>query len=247
MTYQSCPDFPSCWTPEIEEIARKHALDAYPNECAGYIDWDGKYNRMFNHSKEKHQEVVLSDYDMMNTAQAQAFFHSHPDGIGCPSKSDMEYQMQLGIPFITMVTPRYDVFCHGETLGKAPLLGRSFRHGVHDCFALLRDWYLEKKGMFFPDIAREWEWWLHDDSLYLDNFQKWGFKQIRIEEATVPGDVVFFNFSFKKPMHAAIVDDDQLLMHHISGSLPVDHSRISTLVPRIRMMRLASMAVRHAP
>ena len=53
----------------------------------------------------------------------------------------MRYQQQLGIPFVVMCWPLYDVFWWGDKLPRAPLIGRGFRHGIHDCYSLIRDYY----------------------------------------------------------------------------------------------------------
>ena len=89
------------------------------------------------------KDIALDDDDLLRAAKAELFFHSHPDGVGCPSESDMRYQQQLAIPFVVMVWPLYDCFWWGDQLTPAPLLGRGFRHGVHDCYSLLRDYYVE--------------------------------------------------------------------------------------------------------
>ena len=57
---------------------------------------------------------MLSDDDLCASAGADLFFHSHPDGLGCPSETDMIYQQQLGIPFVVMCMPIYDFFCFGD-------------------------------------------------------------------------------------------------------------------------------------
>src|SRR5262245_38392368 len=96
------PALPDYWTPEVDAAATAHAQEAYPNEAAGMIDAAGIYHRLANIAETTAaDEIHLSDEDMLRVASdAVCFFHSHPDGIGCPSADDMIYQQQLGIPFV---------------------------------------------------------------------------------------------------------------------------------------------------
>jgi len=134
---------PVTWTQEVDEAARAHALEVYPAEAAGIVE-RGHYVRLENRSSDPKADVCLDDDDLLRVAGADVFFHSHPDGIGSPSAQDMIYQMQLGIPFVILVVPFIDLFAFGDQLPRAPLIGRGFRHGVHDCYSLIRDWYAEQ-------------------------------------------------------------------------------------------------------
>jgi cell wall-associated NlpC family hydrolase len=238
------PAFPAAWTREIAEAAYEHAATAFPAEAAGYVE-GGVYFPLDNQSSTPSDDVRISDTDLLRVAGADLFFHSHPNANGCPSETDMVYQQQLGIPFVVMTLPHYDIFAFGDMLKRAPLIGRGFRHGVHDCYALVRDWYLEKGITKLWDQPRGWEWWSNKQNLYVENFAAAGFDKIDRDAATRQGDLLLFNFNYGVPMHAALVIDGGLLMHHASGTKAVDPTRLSTLVPRQRMVRHASMALRH--
>lgn len=163
----------------------------------------------------------------------------------------MLYQQQLAIPFVVMVWPLYDVFWFGDQLTPAPLLGRGFRHGVHDCYSLLRDYYATVRKQPILDKPRDWNWW--DPrygkglDLYRGYFEEAGFVKIPASEATEPGDGLMMQFNCKVPMHGMVVWDREMLLHHPSGMRPVDPTRLSVLVPRSRFLRHASFALRHKP
>lgn len=241
------PTFPKEWTSEIADAAKAHTARVYPAEAVGVVE-GGQYVELVNRSTTPGEDVVLNDDDLIRVANAQVFFHSHPDGIGCPSEADMIYQNSLALPFVVMTWPIFDVFAWGDSLTTAPIVGRGFRHGVHDCYSLVRDWYRESLNITaLWNQPRGWEWWLHGQTLYNDNWQKAGFKKIAPNEATQRGDLLLFNFNYPTPMHAAIVHDRDLLLHHMSGARPVDPTRLSGLVPRSRFVRLATMALRFSP
>jgi cell wall-associated NlpC family hydrolase len=240
------PARPASWTNAMHEAAKQHTADAYPAEAVGIVE-HGAYVRLENRSDTPAADVALSDADLTRAAAAGVLFHSHPDGIGCPSESDMRYQQQLGIPFVVMCWPIYDVFWFGDMLAPAPILGRGFRHGVHDCFALVRDWFAAERGLTLPNPPRDWDWWgkKRGLDLYRDHLEAAGFQQIAVREATQPGDGLLMSFNYAVPMHGAVVVDRDLILHHPAGLKPVDPTRLSTTVPRSRFARHITLAVRH--
>jgi len=237
--------FPEIWTAEIAALAKEHAREMYPNEVSGIVTKDCKYERLDNKSKEPTEEVGVSDEDAIRISSAAVYFHSHPNGPACPSLSDMWLQMQLEIPFVIYCVDTNDLFCWGHGLHKPPLLGRAFRHGIFDCYSLVRDWFKEEKGVELIDRPREWDWWLHGENFYERHFSEAGFMKIPKEEATQIGDALLFKFNYRVIMHAAIVVEKDLLLHHISGQYPYDPTRLSATVPRTRWVRHALTGMRY--
>jgi proteasome lid subunit RPN8/RPN11 len=240
------PRFPAAWTEDVMRAARDHAAGCYPREAVGIVE-AGRFVALDNRSDAPQLEVALSDDDWLRAAEAEVFFHSHPNGPACPSEADMRYQMQLDIPFVVLTWPEGNLFCWGDTLEGAPLIGRGFRHGVHDCYSLVRDWYWLNRQIRLPDEPREWEWWTKGKAIYADGLAAAGFKPIPVAEATQEGDGLLFNFRHATPMHAALVMADGLLLHHSAGLRAYDPSRLSCLVPRSRWARHVSLAVRYQP
>jgi len=242
------PARPEAWTDAVHAAAQAHTAEAYPHEAAGIVV-GGQYYRLDNLSLTPGNDVALSDDDLVRVAAAELFFHSHPDGIGCPSESDMRYQQQLAMPFVVMVWPMFDLFWFGDQLAPAPLIGRGFRHGVHDCYSLLRDYYRTVRSDPIIDQPRDWNWWDPRRpggrlDLYRDHFERAGFRKIPVSEATEPGDGLMMSFNFAVPMHGMVVWDNDMLLHHPSGMRPVDPTRLSVLVPRSRFLRHAGFALR---
>src|SRR5262245_21191523 len=95
------PARPDAWTDAIQAEAKAHTAEAYPLEAVGIVEGDA-YVRLDNKSDTPRDDIALSDDDLVRVAEADVFFHSHPDGFAVPSESDMIYQMQLGIPFVIM-------------------------------------------------------------------------------------------------------------------------------------------------
>lgn len=216
-----------------------HAMESYPNECVGYVK-DGAYHRLENVSPEPAKSAVMSPDDLVRVLDLEpdAICHSHPDGPDCPSSADMVFQRQTGVPHAIVSTNGeacMPAFLYGDGVAKPPLLGRPFRHGVTDCFDLLRDFYKIVMGVDLEPCPRDWDWWSEKDAgegLYLDNYRKWGFEPMH--GPLEVGDVFLLRAGAKMPNHCGIYIGSHLMIHHLSGRFEVDASRLSVKEPMVR-------------
>ncbi len=174
-----------------------------------------------------------------------AFVHSHTNGKRGPSKKDMVCQQSWRIPFgivPLMNGGAYETTWWGDGVPTAPLLEREFIFGVHDCFALVRDWYQVEHGIKIPDVPREDNFWDdHPDgspgeSIFREHFLECGF--VLVDEIERPGDVLVGKFRSKVESHCGLYIGDNLLLHHPPHAL----SRTDILN---RWLKFASMVCRH--
>lgn len=209
---------------------------------------DGAYVPFENLARDPARHVALKPEDTARLVKGTLLVHSHPDGLQCPSKMDVETQILLGIPFVILpVSER-------GPLGKAfsfpqddvPLLGRPFRYGVLDCYTLCRDFYRRTLDLELDPFPSDWEWWSQKPPLnmYLDGYASQGFTDIQVAEATRPGDVLFMALRSKVPQHAAIVVDAQRILHHPAALNEFDPTRLSCLEVRSIWVRFAVQAAR---
>lgn len=218
-----------------------HAMEAYPNECLGYIK-DGEYVRLNNNSNDPDVSASLSMQDTKELLDLDidALCHSHPEGPDCPSALDMQTQMAMAIPFVIVSTTKEackkPFIWADKGMAKPPLVGRPFRHGVWDCYDLVRSYYLHVRGVFLEDAPRGWDWWSPaqqpGEGLYEQNFRKWGFEVVH--DGIEIGDVVLLKAGSKVVNHAGVYIGDHLLLHHLAGRLEADKSRVSTIEPIVR-------------
>lgn len=219
------------------EALRAHAIETYPNECLGYVDGAGFYNRLINVSSEPRRYAIADKRaiaDLLRDDAIRALCHSHPGGPDCPSELDAQSQMEMDLPFIIVsanATASAEPFCWGDSLiDQRPLIGRSFRHMTDDCYALIRAWWLSERGVLLPDFARNWEWWLSqtpgEKNLYERFFGSAGFFKIDKSEIR-PGDVWLAAVRSDVVNHAGIVLEDGLTLHHPSSGLAHDYARLS--------------------
>lgn len=237
----------------LSEI-KQHAIDSYPNECCGFITEDG-YVRVGNIHSNPRESFKISNKDyMLYGSKALAFIHSHPDWHPCPSEKDMRGQIDSGIPWGIVSTngkKASNITWFGDQIPTPELKGRGFIHGVTDCYSIIRDWYKIKRDVVLPEFPRSWEWWEGDADLYMDGFEKAGFKRVDSNiiaaEGPKEGDVFLAQVGngVRKINHGGVYTGNGLGLHHLTSTEAVDFSRISKEEPIIRWMKFIVLWVRY--
>jgi proteasome lid subunit RPN8/RPN11 len=223
--------------PDLLTAIRAHGEHEYPRESCGLVI-DGDYYGIKNgHPDPTHHffidPEIVATYRKYGTIQA--VIHSHPDplpddqrmhlSMAGPSRADMAAQIACGIPFGIVTVDRGnagDVYFWGDGLEPLELLGRPFRHGVTDCYSLVRDYYMTEHKITLPEVPRDDRWWDLGQSLYLDHFEAAGFTVLGGREALSqlrPGDGLLASIRSSVPNHAAIYVGDGLILHHLPKRL----------------------------
>lgn len=224
-------------TAELIAAINKHALAEFPKECCGLIA-GGLYFPCQNIADDPQKDFVIAPGAQVAVVQSgrviEAVVHSHPNGPLFPSEADMKGQLFTKLPWVLVATDGEKVSppeIWGDGLEIVPVLGRSFMHGVRDCYSLVRDVFrLGKEGMaaqgidwpfpsiILPDFARTDGWWGDtqkvNQSLYEDNFALAGFKRITREQARA-GDAMLIKMRAKTPNHSALLLADGTILHHL--------------------------------
>lgn len=215
----------------------KHALAEYPRECVGLIcvrDGVETYVPCRNVAAMPTENFSLSPEDYANAEDLggiDALVHSHPGRAARPTGADRSMCERAGIRQWVIVSLGMqadgsigiDDWCEfGPTGFVAPLIGRQFVHGVHDCYDLIRSYYQLERGVTLPDFERPDNWW-HDgvSNLYLDNFGKAGFADMGQDAKIEVGDVLLMQIRSRNgvPNHAGVYLGGNVLLHHMHGQL----------------------------
>ena len=241
--------------PRVVAAMQRHAIESYPRESCGLLI-DGVYMPCANihPTPEKDFQIDATTWNASFLAgQVQALVHSHPGGPDHPTKTDMEQQIATALPWGILCTDGQVAgkpFWFGDQAPVPPLDKRSFRHGVTDCYALIRDWYRLRRGVTLQDFPRDWEWWLpqrKEDgtlgeplNLYKDGFAAAGFVEISGEERR-EGDVFLAEIRTRDmeragmkpgtPNHGGIYLGRDLALHHLTARMPVDPTRLAEETP----------------
>lgn len=223
-------------TTELKTAIQEHAVREYPKESLGAIIGD-QYVELLNISPTPELNARMSKVDTMELVtnpEFAALVHSHPNGPNFPSESDMRSQLAMAKPFIIVATDGggcLEPFLFGDEVEIPTLAGRAFRHGVTDCYSLIRDWYRLERNITIPEYPRNWEWWTSDQNLYEDNFTNAGFLETEGLSDLQQGDVLLAKIRSTKINHAGIYLGKGLMLHHATGRNGWDPTRLSKKDP----------------
>lgn len=221
----------------MEEQIKKEALAAYPKEAVWLITKKG-CRQVENVHDNPFEFFEVSQADTLQAMKDGLLkvVHSHCDGDPVPSKTDMQTQMLMDIPWgVLNVTEDFAsaiTWWGGSEI--EPLEDRKFIHGVSDCYSIVRD-YFRLKGVEMADVPRNWQWWEGEEDLILTSFAKLGFEEVTTKEAR-EGDVWVTQIRNNTPYHCGIVLDNDLILHHPGSDEPIDSSRRSLKEPIFRYL-----------
>lgn len=210
---------------KILDDIRAHAFTESPKECCGVVvvkRGKFKYIACRNISRNGHDTFILHPEDHANAedqGEIVRIVHSHPYASPEPSEADLVGCSAGTVPWLIMNHP-LGHYVEIEPNGyRAPLIGRTFVHGVIDCYTLAVDYYKQELDIELPHFERNENWWNTGENLYVDNFEKAGF--IRVSDAPRKHDAFLMQIRSPVPNHAAVYLGDELILHHM-------HSRLST-------------------
>lgn len=230
------------------DAAKAYFMAHSPKEAAGFLV-DGDFVPLKNISPKPLTsfEIALADFEPY-LGRIEAMLHSHPgEAEAYPSEADMAQQISMGVPWGIILCDNSnaaDPVWFGDQCPVPPLTGpeRYFRHGVTDCYSLIRDYYRLERNIIIPDFPRDWNWWEKGGDLYQDGFQKAGFVEIKQHEAA-EGDV-FLAAVGGAAQRGGIINhggvylggSGHFILHHLGAGRPVDHSRLAVKEPGIRYL-----------
>lgn len=204
----------------VEMLA--HAERDFPRESCGLlVVVKGRCRYLpCRNIAERNEHFVLSpdDYGAAeDKGEVVAVVHSHCNLPPIPSQADLVGCEKSGVPWIIVSWPTAQVKQIEPSGYVAPLYGREFSHGILDCYSLIRDYYMQNLNIQMSDYARDDEWWLKAQNLYLDNFEEEGFVVVNGQPEV--HDLFLMQMMSAVPNHAAVYVGDGLILHHAAGRL----------------------------
>jgi proteasome lid subunit RPN8/RPN11 len=203
----------------VADAIRLHAASAFPKEsCGVLLVQKGKlqYCPCANLACAADVHFILSPDDLAKCEElgdVVAVVHSHPNTPPDPSIADRVGCEASGLPWLIVNWPTGVIRQFEPTGYEAPLIGRTFHHGVLDCYSLIRDHYQRELGIALPDFERESHWWLKGQNLYVECFPTAGFAEFDLDDLQ-PHDVLLMQVGSPVINHAAIyLGNNQILQH----------------------------------
>ena len=205
--------------------AQEHAKTCMPEESCGLVyiyKGKTKYKPCKNISISPKQTFIINPKEYANIedkATIIAVFHSHPFEQPYPSAADKTICEKFKIPwyiYSVSLNKWYDFKPSGY---KAPLVGREYTFGVHDCWSLIRD-YFEIININLRDWDRPINPQDFTDNPYFENcFEKTGFRELKPEENLQVNDCLLFSLNSTGLNHIGVLLQNQMILHHIEGRL----------------------------
>jgi cell wall-associated NlpC family hydrolase len=227
-------------TQSVAEAIKADAIARYPHEACGLVV-DGTYVPQANKAATPETNFEIDPQVWVTyRGRIEAVVHSHTDAEAwmlehngryrrppgfspfCPTAEDMRGQRDTAVTWgitVTDGTRASEPFWWDESLLDHALVGRSFIHGVYDCYSLIRAWYWQRRGVVLPDFPRSDGWWSAGQDLYRDNFAVAGFRELRPGETRDVGDVFLANIMTDRPNHGGVYTGNGLGLHHLMGRL----------------------------
>ena len=261
---------------QVLEAAKAHGIAQWPLESVGYVV-AGTYVPQENISTTPMSTFEVCPSAWLSSVQIgtiQAVIHSHPihrrtnsagveELVVCdyPNAIDMRGQINSGVPlgiFTCDAASATEPFFWGDAVPIPPLTGthRFFRHGVMDCYSLIRDYYRVTFGIALKEHPRDWDWWnvkqhgsqvVPAQDLYTMGFQETGFRTINSSELR-RGDVFLAQIPRTPvPCHGGIYlgGSGDMILHHLCSGKPVDYTRLAVEEPGIRYLKYATHFLRY--
>ena len=211
-------------TEEILDAIRAHAQRDFPKEACGVvIIRRGKqvYVPCANLAPSPAEHFLISPDDYAKAedeGEVIRIVHSHPNIAPVPSEADKVGCEGSGLPWLIVNWPTAKIFEFEPSGFEAPLVGRSFHHGVLDCYSLVRDYFAREASIDIPDMARDPNWWLKGQDLYTENFEAFGFAEIDPAHLR-RHDALLMQVGSPVINHAAVYIGDGMIMQHCAGRL----------------------------
>ena len=211
-------------TDGILDAIRAHVARDFPREACGVvIVRRGKqvYVPCSNLASSPAEHFVLSPEDYARAedeGEVIRIVHSHPNIAATPSEADKVGCESSGVPWLIVNWPTGKIVEFAPSGYEAPLIGRSFHHGILDCYSLVRDYYSRETGIMIPDMHRAENWWLKGEDLYVQNFEDFGF--VEIDQAHLRRhDALLMQVGSPVINHAAVYIGDGMIIQHCAGRL----------------------------
>lgn len=203
---------------QIKKEIKEHALRTKPFECNGLILFNNNCYQVFrckNLSYYPEDHAILSPLDyVMAEKQGKIVGYYHSQESDSPSLID-NYTAYYHNIYSIVYCLGSDKFYVIEPELK-DFLNKDFNIGVNDCFSLVKNYYKNKLNIYINNYNRGEDWYIKTPKIIISNFEKEGFKRIKMEDIK-ENDIILFGEE-DDISHLGIYLRNDMLLHHPRGA-----------------------------
>lgn len=208
-------------TPEQIVAALEHAEACQPLESCGVVA-DGDFLAVAN--KATRYDTFVMDMKAYCTIarehSIEAIVHSHVYAMPTASDADRAMCEATGKPWLIVSWPLGTHAVIEPTGWRAPLIGRKWAWGTHDCFGCIRDGLKDYSGIAIPDFDRRWKWWEEGEDIIAEQFEGAGF--VPVSGQWQHCDVIGMKIWPSRVVnHLGLFLHPDVILHHPLGKLSV--------------------------
>lgn len=209
----------------VYDAARTQATAGVPNETCGVI-----YNNItagtqsitfINNISEEPEKYFLFDPLLLSAEVNRitnapnlmllGYFHSHVDATELPSTQDQMMINKLNIDMLIYSVYTDNFLVVEPNSEQFPLVGRQFNHVTANCYTLVRDYYIEIRGITLTNYVQIPNWWQKGLNLFIDYAQAEGFVEVN---ALQKHDIILMQINAPVPNHVGVYLGNNIMLHH---------------------------------
>jgi proteasome lid subunit RPN8/RPN11 len=200
---------------EIKQAIANHAREVFPQEACGFVV-NGKIIKCKNDHPLPLSNFAITAKDYAKAERLgtiEAIYHSHPEGLNGFSSRDVQSCRQSNVPWIVFNAKTGDFF-YADPSGNAAYEGRQWIYGIHDCYAILKDFYQREFAIALDDFPRgeELEWEKDEWRMFERHYEQQGF--VPIDKPANKGDFLLMQVGAPSPNHAGVIAEDGWSFYH---------------------------------
>lgn len=204
---------------ETQDVMLEEAAKAAPNEAVGFVLLiDGK--EVAFPVVNQFSGVGRGHIDGADFAKAEGagnivgIYHSHVNRSCMPSAADKTTSERHKLKLFIVGWPIEQIYEYEPQGWRAPLVGREWCYGVHDCYAIVRDHFQMELGIELPDFERDPK---SEKNNLLPYIEESGFEEA---QGLQRHDVLVLQINSPDfPNHCAVYLGDGLMVHHLQNDI----------------------------
>lgn len=238
------------FTEEILKSIKKHALETSPEECCGLLLKQGERTSVYpTKNASTHDRRFTFSIDVLDMLEAHkqgaviGYYHSHNTPVDSAIFSETDiHNVRIHKLISVLYNTCSNQFYFLDDAKQLNYLGRQFKLGSSDCFALVREYYQRELGLNITDYFRDSRWFLRDPDLWTAHLDEHGgivvHKGNDFDESVlrVHDLILIKGQEMQNPSHGGVYIGNGMLLHHPYKALSTIEPLCGTLQENVKLI-----------